>query len=609
MAIMFRGLEADNYDRQYTDWQLYRRIGQYFAAHAGKLWGVLGTSVASAITLSIRPIIIAEGVRLLAERAVFSSQALIVGALLLTVLIEYADNLIRRRLAARAIGGVVAKLRQDAFGAAIDRDLAFYDKNKSGKLVSRITGDTQDFGTVILLTSDVFSQLASVLVLVILLFQRNANLTWLVLILSPLIVGGSIAFRHFARITTRNGSRALGMVNDTIQESVAGISIAKNFRRERQIYDEFVKVNKTSYDVNLVRGFVLSLIFPVLNALSGFGFGIVAYFGARAVLDANVTPDTWFLFIQSVDRFWFPFITLSAFISQFQQGLSSAERIFALIDSENAVKQGDQHPMNGRLKGEIEFRHVDFAYETGKAVLTDFNLQIAPGENVAFVGHTGAGKSSIGKLIARFYEFQSGEILIDGQDARQFDLSSYRQQLGIVSQTPFLFSGTVRENMRYAKPDATDAEINAVAYSVGNGDWLDSLPEGLESDVGERGARLSMGQRQLVSLMRVLLQKPAIFILDEATASVDPFTESQIQEALELILAKSTSILIAHRLSTVQSADRIIVLDHGQIIEQGNHGQLMAQGGHYAELYNTYFRHQSLDYLNTSPAMRLREGM
>ena len=213
------------------------------------------------------------------------------------------------------------------------------------------------------------------------------------------------------------------------------------------------------------------------------------------------------------------------------------------------------------------------------------------------MGHTGAGKSTLAKLVTRFYEFQGGQILIDGRDIRSFDLTSYRRRLGIVPQQPFLFSGTILDNIRYARPEATDEEIQEIAQSIGNGEWLETLPGGLNSDVGERGARLSMGQRQLVSLMRVLVQKPAIFILDEATASIDPFTEMQIQEAIAKILEKSTSILIAHRLSTIRNADRIIVINHGEILEEGSHESLMAQGGHYAELYNTYFRHQSLEYI------------
>ncbi|MEZ4640637.1 MAG: ATP-binding cassette domain-containing protein [Caldilineaceae bacterium] len=213
------------------------------------------------------------------------------------------------------------------------------------------------------------------------------------------------------------------------------------------------------------------------------------------------------------------------------------------------------------------------------------------------MGHTGAGKSSIAKLVTRFYEFQAGQLLVDGRDIRTLDLKDYRRRLGIVSQEPFLFEGTVADNIRYATPEMSDAEVERIARQIADGEWLETLPDGLQTDVGERGSRLSLGQRQLVVLARMLAQDPAIFILDEATASIDPFTEAQIQRTLDLLFSSRTSIVIAHRLSTVKAADRIIVLSKGQIIEQGSHDQLMAQGGHYAELYSTYFRHQSIEYI------------
>jgi ATP-binding cassette subfamily B protein len=266
------------------------------------------------------------------------------------------------------------------------------------------------------------------------------------------------------------------------------------------------------------------------------------------------------------------------------------------MDAPSAVRQIEQREVP-RLRGEIHFEHLGFHYKPNEPILEDFNLHIRAGETLALVGHTGAGKSSIAKLVTRFYEFQSGRLLIDGMDIRTLDLQAYRRQLGIVPQTPFLFSGTVVDNIRYAHPSAPLDEIESLARRIGEGEWLESLPEGLQTEVGERGARLSMGQRQLVSLMRVLVQKPAIFILDEATANIDPFTESQIQEALELILAETTAVMIAHRLSTVRAADRIIVLREGVILEEGDHASLLQRGGHYAELYNTYFRHQSLEYV------------
>jgi ATP-binding cassette subfamily B protein len=323
---------------------------------------------------------------------------------------------------------------------------------------------------------------------------------------------------------------------------------------------------------------------------------MLLYFGGISVANAVITGGAWFLFQRSLDRFWFPIVNLSAFWTQLQSGLSAAERAFALIDAEAKVVQNAQVQVK-ELTGEIDFDHVDFQYTDNEQVLKDFNLQVSAGESIAMVGHTGAGKSSIAKLVARFYEYQAGEIRIDGQDIRDLDLNHYRRQLGIVSQTPFLFSATVAENIRYARPEVTDAEIEDLARKIGDGSWLETLPQGLETEVGERGGRLSMGQRQLVTLLRVLVQRPAIFVLDEATASIDPFTEWQIQQALDLILKDATSILIAHRLSTIKAADRIIVLEDGQIIEEGNHDGLLAQKGNYAQLYNTYFRHQSLAYV------------
>lgn len=599
---MFNSLNQDSYDRLYSDGYLLKRIGSYFAHQKRTLWTIAGLLVFFSLLGTVFPVLIASSIDLLQNKDDSRPLLLLLGALFIAAIIDYLLNWWRGRMITRLIGEGIGQMRSDAFAAAVNRDLGFYDDNKSGKIVSRITSDTQEFGNILVIFTDIFVQIIQLIILGVVLVTRSVELSVVVVLWLPIFVGMSLVFRHLSRIVGRQGSRAMAAVNDNIQESVSGISIAKNFRRENLIYEEFVDVNKLSYTINLKRGYVLALIFPVLNILSGFGTASIIYFGGMAAMAGSINVGSWYLFIQSVDRFWFPIINLASFWGQLQQGLSAAERIFALIDSTNVVNQIADVPTE-KLYGKIEFKDLVFEYKPNNPVLDHFSLTIQPGESIAFVGHTGAGKSTIAKLIARFYEFQSGELLIDDHDIRTLNVQSFRSKLGIVSQSPFLFSGTIADNIRYSKIDATDAEVEAVARSIGGGEWLETLPDGLQTDVGERGARLSMGQRQLVSLLRVLLQRPPIFILDEATASIDPFTETQIQEALDKILAQSTSILIAHRLSTVRSADRIIVLRAGKIIEQGNHEALMTAGGHYAELYNTYFRHQSLSYIENSRQM------
>lgn len=592
----FAGLNPEKYDRQYSDRALARRIAGYFKSQAARLVVVALLVVALSALSAAVPVIVGRIVDALDVQPALSIIVWIGLGMLAVGVSNWGLNWARRSIAVRAVGDVVLDLRGRAFRAAADHDLSFYDQFSSGRIVSRITSDTNDFGQLVVILTDVTAQTFQAILLGVILFQTETTMAWLMLGFVPISFGFTLGFRALARRVTKRGMQAMADVNAAVKETVSGISIAKNFRQEHSIFETFDAANETSYAVNIQRGLVFSLVFPILNALSGIFVAILVYAGGLSIMDGIITAGAWYLFILALDNFMFPILNLSSFWAQIQSGLSAAERVFALIDAEsNVVQTGAQEA--GPLTGQVRFERLGFHYKADEPILRDFNLIIQPGEKLALVGHTGAGKSSIAKLIARFYEFQSGSLTIDGRDIRAFELQSYRRRLGIVSQVPFLFSGTVAENIRYAAPHAPEAEMLRLARKIGDGEWLETLPDGLDTQVGERGNRLSMGQRQLVALMRALVQNPAIFILDEATASIDPFTEWQIQQALGLIMKNATSILIAHRLSTVKAVDRIVVMQRGAIIEEGDHDGLLKQGGHYAELYNTYFRHQSLAYI------------
>jgi len=593
----FSGLAAEKYDRQYSDKQLINRIFKYFKKHTYYLVIIIVATFLRAIVGAVMPVIVARGLDEVTQTLITNRFIITLSGIILALgVLSWLTNFLRRRYSARTIAELIRQLSTDTFEASIQQDLSFHDSFDSGKIVSRITSDTREFGQLVTLSTDVLMQLITSLTLLVILFQTEWRLSVAVLLLIPLFLILVIRYRHVARKITREGMRAMANVNSTIKESISGIAIAKNFRQEAAIYDEFNEANQTSYEVNVKRGLILSIVFPVLRTVAGIATALMVYFGAMTVIGGIVSAGAWYLFLSTLEQFLFPVMNVTSFWTQVQTGLSAAERIFALIDAEHSVEQIDQI-VPDRIEGSIEINHLDFRYTPDEPVLQDFSLHIKPGETLALVGHTGAGKTSIGRLIARFYEYQAGEILIDGVDIRKYDLVALRKQMGIVSQVPFLFSGTVEDNIRYGCPVCDRDEIINVGLKIGEGEWLETLPNGLDTQVGERGAQLSMGQRQLVALMRVLIQQPSIFILDEATASIDPFTEHQIQTALDLILSETTSILIAHRLSTVRSADRILVMQMGEIIEEGNHESLMKQGQHYAELYNTYFRHQSLEYV------------
>jgi ATP-binding cassette, subfamily B, bacterial len=604
MGFIMDGLETEAYDRKYSDKQLLSRILAYFRPWRARMAAVGAILALASISEFVAQVIVSKSLDAVSRAKESGGGSvglpfLIAAAVIGFGVVEWLFNYLRQFLASRVVGDTIYRLRGEAFSKSVRHDLSFYDEHSSGKVLSRITTDTEDFANVIGLVVDFLSQAVLILVFVSYLASISSRLTLLLLLMAPLAAGAALAFRRIARFVTSNAKRVTAEVNASIQESIAGIGVAKGFRRERTLWASFKGENALAYRFGLRRGIVMQLIFPVVSLAAGVGNGVIAFAGGLSARDGGITMGQWFLFMQAVGFFWWPMLNVASFWSQLQDGFAAAERVFSLIDRESRVKQvGDYAPE--RIEGEIEFKSLGFSYSGKERVLEGFSLRVAAGEKLAIVGKTGAGKSTIAKLICRSYEFGSGELLVDGRDIRGYSLDSLRGAIGLVSQDPFLFPGTVSDNIRYGVPDASDERVEAAARSLGRGDWVDDLPAGLATATGHRGSSLSMGQRQLVVLARVLLRDPRVFILDEATSSVDPFTEAQIQEGLEAVMRSRTAIVIAHRLSTVKSSDRIVVLDKGRILEEGSHDALLERGGEYASLYETYFRHQSLEYIELS---------
>ncbi len=606
--MVWLGLEAEEYDRLYTDKELTRRMFKFFSPYKNKMILVGSTLVLSSLAGGIFPYITSLIIRTLGSAAgnVASSILFVIAAMFGLNVISWGLGVITNVISARIIGNVVMDLQTRANRSVLDQDMSFFDKHSTGKLVSRINSDGETFGQMAYLLVEAMASLLVFVIVMIPVFVINLKLSIIFSLMIPLVFIVTLRFRKVARKRTLMGQRALSNTNSFVQESMTGIQIAKTFRRENKLYHKFREVNQQSFEVNFKRAWTMNLIFPTMRFVQAFMVAIIIYFGGRLIgyggfLAPELTTSELVLYIQSVYALFIPLFVISSFWPQFQSGLAAAERIFALIDSPSQVVQTGDHIFD-KIQGKIEFRDLVFEYSPGKPVFDHFSLTIQPGESIAIVGHTGAGKSSLARLLMRLYEFQEGDIFVDGVNLRSVNLEEYRKKIGMISQTPFLWAKTVEENVSYGSEGATREEVLWALEQAGGADWINDLDEGLQTNVNERGKLLSMGQRQLVAFARILLQDPSILILDEATASVDPFTETRIQEALEKLISHRTSIIIAHRLWTVQQVDRIIVLDQGRIIEQGNHAQLMAEGGYYAQLYNTYFRHQSYEFVETVKA-------
>ncbi|UCC75811.1 MAG: ABC transporter ATP-binding protein, partial [Anaerolineales bacterium] len=418
MGFILDGLDTEAYDRSYSDRELVRRIIRYFRPYGRQMVLVAILLGLNSAARTGGPILIGRAIDVISEDP--SAQALwsVAGGVLLLGVTAWVFDYIRQLFSARVVGDVVLQLREDVFGATIRHDLSFFDEHPSGKIVSRVTSDTQDFSAAVTLVMDLLSQILLVGFLSIWLLRIDVRLTFLMLGMTPVAAAIALSFRHVARTAVQHARRVTAKINAEIQESISGIMIAKGFRQEQAIYETFEANNRQALGVGLRRGLTLMTIFPIMGIASGVGTAILFYYGGLAIGRGAVSPGNWVLFMQTVGFYWFPIMGIASFWSQFQDGLSAAERVFALIDLEPKVVQSADELVE-EVEGRIEFRRLQFTYTGDEMVLPDFSLEIQPKETVALVGHTGAGKSSLARLVARFYEFQGGQLLIDGHDIRR----------------------------------------------------------------------------------------------------------------------------------------------------------------------------------------------
>lgn len=589
------GLDEEGYDRIYSDRELVSRVVKLFKPYKRSMIIVIIFLVLSSFTYGLTPFFMTL---IISNLELHSDPFILVMFIFSTFIINslgYFFNYVNRRTANRMVYGVCYNLRRQTNLRVLEQDLSFFDKYPTGRIVSRINSDGQKFGGSITMFTELIASFLMLIIVIIPMIFISPILTGIFMIMVPIVFAFTLSFRKVSRKKSMYGQRSLAQVNAFVQESMAGIQIIKSFRQESSQFKNFEAINNQSYRVNMSRALYLSILFPSLDFLIAILYALLIFFGGNFIIQGELTGSVIFLFLQSSLILFQPLLQIASFWPQFQEGLAAAERIFALQDSQSYIKQGD-HVLDS-IKGKIEFEDLKFEYVTGQPVFEDFNLEIQPGETVAIVGHTGAGKSSLTKVLLRLYEFQSGDVRIDSHSIRDISLSEFRRSVGFIPQVPFLWADTIENNVKYGSPDATREDVIWALEQSGGMEWVRRLDNGIETFILERGKVLSMGQRQLIVFARVLLQNPSILILDEATASVDPFTELQIQEAMERVMQGRTTIVIAHRLTTVRHVDRIIVLDHGKIVEEGNHESLLQKNGYYARLYNTYFRHQSYEFM------------
>ena len=598
MRVYQPGVVSERLSRkQIDDWSWGRTIRRVSVlARLAKpyrrrvIGGIAALLVATAAALAppyLAKLAIDEGI----DEGNLQRLAVIVAAFLVVGIIGWAAGLGQTYLTSWVGERVLADLRLRLFRHLSRLSLGYFERNRTGAIISRLTNDVEALDQ--LVTDGVTSLVQNSLVLLgsaIILFLLDWRLALATLAVFPLMAVATAIFRRRSSRAYRRVREHLGSVTATLQEDISGMRVIQAFAREHRSGLRFREVNQRYRDANHETVVLNGLYFPFVDFLSSVAIAVVLGFGGYLFFGGSVTIGTLFAFVGYLANFFDPVQVLSQLYNTFLAAVAALDKIIDVLEEEPEIEDAPGARSLPPVDGEVRFDEVRFGYGDGPEVLHGLDLVVPAGTTVALVGHTGAGKSTIAKLLARFYDPRSGRITIDGHDLREVTQQSLRTQLGIVPQEGFLFAGTIRENIAFARPRATQDEIEAAARAVGADDFVQQLPNGYETQVGERGSRLSLGQRQLVAFARALLADPRILILDEATSSVDIATERRIEGALGRLLAGRTSFVIAHRLSTIRQADRIVVLEDGVVVEQGTHEQLLARDGHYLALYGDWAR-------------------